>query len=76
MPSFVISCREGDSCQVYFEPHGSQHTLVRGDAFLVQPPASALDPVEVSYVAGGISVMVMSDELPRVTNAAGAELRL
>jgi hypothetical protein len=76
MPSLIITCLEGDACQVYFEPHGSEHTLVRGDAFLVEPPASMLDPVEVSYVAGGISVMVSSEALPRVTNRAGAELRL
>ena len=76
MPSFIINCLEGDACQIYFEPWGSEHTLVRGDSFLVQPAASTVDPVEVSYVAGGISVMVLSDELPRVTNRAGAELRL
>ena len=76
MPSLIITCLEGDACQVYFEPYGSENTAVRGDAFLVKPPASTLEPVEVSYVAGGISVMVLSKALPRVTNKAGAELRL
>ncbi len=76
MPSLIITCLEGDACQVYFEPYGSEHTLIRGDAFPVEPPPSMLEPVEVSYVAGGISVMVLSEALPRVTNKAGAELRL
>jgi hypothetical protein len=76
MSTLIITCLEGDACQVYFEPYGSEHTLVKGDEFLVEPPASMLEPVAVGYVAGGISVVISSETVPRVTNRAGVELRL
>ena len=61
LPYLVLTCLDGDSCTVFFEPWGSEHELGRDDVFTVYTSELSAGGVEVSYTARGISLMFSTD---------------
>ena len=74
LPYLVLTCLDGDSCMVFFEPWGSEHELRRDDVFTVYTSELSAGGVEVSYTARGISLMFYTDVPLTVVNKAGEEL--
>lgn len=75
-PSLTLTCVSAPQCSVYFEPWGTEYTLLSGDVFRVERAALSTGDVEVSHVEGGI-VLTFTVDVPIVlTNAAGEQLQI
>jgi len=74
-PIIKLTCLAGNECMVYFEPWGTEYVLARGEVFEVSSAAFSTGDVEVSYLAGGISLAFSSDADVTVTDGAGRTFR-
>ncbi|MDP9903109.1 colicin immunity domain-containing protein [Arthrobacter bambusae] len=70
-PNVSLSCLADEQCRIHFEPWGTEYVLSRGDVFQVSSSAFSTGDVEVSYVAGGISLVFASDAPVTVTDRTG-----
>lgn len=73
-PRIKVTCLDGEQCSLYIEPWGSEFTILRGDVLFVESEALLTGDVEVSYVAGGISIAFTADVPIVITDLDGRRL--
>ena len=73
---FLVTCIEGESCIVAFEPEGAVHTLRADDAFVVEMAGSSPGVPEVNFSGDGITLCAWSGADTRAWDRSGKELRL
>jgi hypothetical protein len=76
IPGLTLTCLTGPQCSVYFEPWGTEYTLLSGDVFHVETTALATGDVEVSYDEGGIVLTFTVDVPIVVTDRTGQRLEI
>jgi hypothetical protein len=72
--SLLLTCLDGDECQVAFEPEGAVHTLKAGDAFRVEVKGVGSGEVEIGFVPNGITVVAWDEATTVVRNRAGSHV--
>jgi hypothetical protein len=70
----TLTCLDAPAVQVYFEPEGAEHELVRGDWLRVETSGPADGEPEISYLPDGLIVGAWAGAKTRVRNRAGDEL--
>lgn len=73
-PRLSLTCVGTPKCSVYFEPWGTELTLVQDDVLYIESEAIATGHVEVSFVVDGIIVGFTSESPVAVTNRLGETL--
>jgi hypothetical protein len=71
----VLTCVQGDSCSVIFEPYGTEYILQRDDDFHVELRGPGNGEVLVWYGPGAISITPwLGGDYAKVTTASGKVL--
>lgn len=53
---FLVTCLDGESCTVHFEPEGAEVSLSAGGLLKVELTGEDDDELEISYIPGGLVI--------------------
>jgi hypothetical protein len=71
---FMVTCLEGATCKVYFEPEGAEVPLDSGEMLTVELTGEDDGQLEISYTSGGLVIGAWKGARTRVWDRQGRQV--